>query len=102
MLLKIDTHERGDTLRLTLSGEFDVASVEHFRHAVATDGEPWRRVEIDLSDVAFMDSAGLQVLVSLNETALEDGREVALVRPSHPVMRLLEMTGLEARFAVRD
>ena len=102
MLLRIDTNGRGDTLRLGLSGEFDVSSAERFRNAVTGNGTRWRRLEIDLSDVVFMDSAGLQVLVSLNETALEDGREVALLRPSDPVMHLLELTGLETRFAVRD
>ena len=53
---------------------------------------------IDVSDVAFMDSSGLQELVRLDNRARERGLEVVLARPSVPVMRLLELTGLEQHF----
>jgi anti-sigma B factor antagonist len=102
MLLKIHTEAKGDTLRVTLAGEFDLASVPEFRRAVEQSETAWERAEIDMSDVAFMDSSGLQALVHLSNRAHEKGFEVTLVRPSHPVIRLLELTGLESHFAVRD
>ena len=102
MLLKIHTEAEGDLLRVVLSGEFDLASVPQFRQAVEQAKTPWERAEIDMSDVVFMDSSGLQALVHLNNAAHEQGFEVTLVRPSHPVRRLLELTGLEAHFTVRD
>jgi anti-anti-sigma factor len=102
MLLKIHTDARGDTLRVTLSGELDASAVQAFRAAVEDSDLPWRRAELDLSDVAFMDSTGLGVLLGLHERAREEGREVVLARPSAPVMRLLELTGLEQRFALCD
>jgi anti-sigma B factor antagonist len=101
MLLKINTEVEGDLLRLTLSGEFDLAAVPRFRKAVEQSETPWERAEIDMSDLAFMDSSGLQALVQLNNAAHEQGLEVTLLRPSHPVRRLLELTGLESQFAVR-
>ena len=102
MLLKIHTEAEGDLLRATLSGEFDLAAVPQFRSAVEHAQTPWERAEIDMADVAFMDSSGLQALVHLNNAAHEQGFTVTLVRPSHPVRRLLELTGLESQFAVRD
>jgi anti-sigma B factor antagonist len=102
MLLKIETEMDVDTLRVTLAGEFDGASVDAFRAAVQQTPLPWERVAIDLRDLVFMDSSGLHELVRLNERARQLGLEVTLVRPSQPVMRLLELTGLEAEFAVRD
>ena len=102
MLLKIHTQADGDTLRVTLSGEFDLTAVDRFREQVEEAATPWRHAEIDLSDVVFMDSSGLQALVSLNNRARERGLEVTLVRPSHPVTRLFALTGLESQFAVRD
>jgi anti-sigma B factor antagonist len=102
MLLKIDTAAEGDTLHATLAGEFDMGGVSAFRKAVEDEPEPWQRAEIDMHDVVFMDSSGLQELLRLNNRARERGLEVVIVRPSVPVMRLLELTGLESQFTTRD
>jgi len=101
MLLKIKTETEGDTLKVTLSGEFDMGSIASFRSAIEESREPWERIAIDLHDVAFMDSSGLQELVRLNNRAHERDLELVLERPSVPVMRLLELTGLESHFAIR-
>jgi anti-anti-sigma factor len=102
MLLRIDTKLDGDTLTVKLGGEFDMGSIGDFREAVEGADEPWQRAEIDLRDVVFMDSSGLQELVRLNNRAHERNLEVVLTSPSAPVMRLLELTGLESHFTIRD
>jgi len=102
MLLKIDTRVERDTLRVTLAGEFDLSSINAFRDAVEGEETPWKHAEIDLSDVVFMDSSGLQALVALNNRAQERGFDVTLVRTSEPVARLLELTGLTSQFAQGD
>jgi len=102
MLLKIDTEAEGSTLNVTLSGEFDMGAVAAFRSAVEGAPEPWKRAAIDMNDVVFMDSAGLQELWRLKNRARERDLEVVLVRPSVPVMRLLELTGLESHFSIHE
>ena len=102
MLLRIDTKVEGDTLTVKLAGEFDMGSIGEFRAAVESADEPWRRAEIDLRDVVFMDSSGLQELVRLNNRAHERNLEVVLATPSAPVMRLLELTGLQSHFTIRE
>ena len=102
MLLKIDTETKGDTLEVTLSGEFDMGAVATFRQALEDAAGPWQRVVIDVSDLAFMDSSGLQELVRLENRARERGLEVVIARPSMPVKRLLELTGLEQHFTFSD
>ena len=102
MLLKIDTQVEGNTLTVKLAGEFDMGSVGNFREAVEGASEPWVRAEINLRDVVFMDSSGLQELVRLNNRAHERNLEVVLASPSAPVMRLLELTGLQSHFTIRD
>jgi anti-sigma B factor antagonist len=100
MLLKIDTEAEGDTLKVTLSGEFDMGAVAAFRAAVEDAPDPWKRAEVDMNDVVFMDSSGLQELLRFNNRARERDLEVVIARPSVPVMRLLELTGLESHFAI--
>ena len=101
-LLKITTEDEGDTLRVRLAGEFDINSIDEFRAAVEGPDATWQRAEIDLSDIVFMDSSGLQTLVSLNTRARERGLDITLVRPSPPVAHLLELTGLDTHFTVRN
>jgi anti-sigma B factor antagonist len=102
MLLKIDTEAEGDTLNVKLSGEFDMGAVAAFRTAVEDKPESWRRAVIDMNDVVFVDSSGLQELLRLNNRARELDLQVVLARPSVPVMRLLELTGLESHFTIHD
>ena len=102
MLLKIDTNVEGDTHTVKLSGEFDMGSIADFRAALEGAPGPWERAMIDMRDVVFMDSSGLQELVRLNNRAHERNLEVVLVTPSAPVMRLLELTGLQSHFTIRD
>ena len=102
MLLKIDTEADGDTLRVRLAGEFDLTAIDDFRRQVENASIDWRHAEVDLRDVVFMDSSGLQALVSLNNRARERGRVITLVSVSEPVARLLALTGLDGQFTVRD
>lgn len=50
---------------------------------------------LDLSGVTFMDSTGLGVLVTLNNTAVRGGRRVVLVDPTPRIRQLLELTALD-------
>ncbi|HET6394247.1 MAG TPA: STAS domain-containing protein [Blastococcus sp.] len=60
------------------------------------------RVELDLSAVTFMNSAGMAVLVQLQKLASPRGIEVALVRPTAAVVRPLQLSGLWHRFPIED
>lgn len=58
------------------------------------------RVELDLSAVTFMNSAGMAVLVQVQKLASPRGIEVALVRPTSAVIRPLQLSGLWHRFPI--
>ena len=100
--MRINKEIEGDTLRLTLAGEFDMGEVAAFRKAVQEVEEPWRRVVIEMRDVAFMDSSGLQELLHVQRRVSEMGRELVLSQPSVAVLRLLELTGVDSHFTVRE
>jgi anti-anti-sigma factor len=58
------------------------------------DDEAVDSVQLDLSEVGFVDSAGLGALLALRERAQDRGIELGITRVSDPVRRLLELTGL--------
>ncbi len=55
---------------------------------------------IDLSGVTFLDSSGLRALDEVQRKAVDLDASVALVCPERRLVKLLEITGLDQRFAI--
>ena len=85
-----------------LTGELDLYNTPRLRDALfgAAAGQPARLV-VDLSDVAFMDSTALGVLVEAR-ARLESREGFVLAAPGVETRRALEVSGLDRHFAVRD
>jgi anti-anti-sigma factor len=76
---------------VTLTGELDTSNVASLESTMASIGQqPPQRLIFDLSDLRFMDSAGIAVLVS----AASNTTSVHLRNPSPIIRRVLEATGL--------
>jgi anti-sigma B factor antagonist len=73
---------------LTVAGELDAAAAPLLRRHLLCGPHPGR-ILLDLGDVTFIDSVGLRTLL---EAALA-GEPIELVRRSHAVERILELTG---------
>ena len=89
----------GDAVRVSLSGELDVASAgkldEAIRQAEESDA---RAIVVDLSDLEFTDSTGLSVLLGAYNRNREEGRGLTFVASEHEaVTRLLAITDTTER-----
>lgn len=80
----VEWTDEGARREVRVSGEIDIATVEDFRTALECE-QP--RLMVDLSNVAFMDLAGLDCLLD----AAERRDSVSLIT-SRKVDRLLELT----------
>ena len=56
-------------------------------------------IQIDLSDVGTIDTAGIQMLASCRQTVLEKGKTFQITTLSGPVKEALAMTGMELMLA---
>ena len=75
-------------------GECDVAArdvIDNDRLLTDSDGQ---LIEIDLSEVTFMDSAGIHCLLEFRKRAERYGPRLVVTHPSPPVRRVLEVSGL--------
>ncbi|MEO6987119.1 MAG: STAS domain-containing protein [Aquihabitans sp.] len=75
-------------------GELDAYTVTSFREALG-ELATHPRVVIDLSQVPFMDSAGLGALIGGIRRAREHGGEVAVACSRPTLTRLLHTTGFD-------
>lgn len=98
---EVSVEREPDATVVKVEGEVDLYSVPHVRTLLwdAFDAES-RTVSVDLSQVSFIDSSGLGLLVGAQRKA--ELREVAFTirRPSPPVFKVLEITGLVSHIAV--
>ena len=76
------------------SGELDAYTVGEFREALSEVAEA-SSLLIDLSDVPFMDSAGLGALIGGIRRTREGGGEVAVACARQSLTRLLHTTGFD-------
>jgi anti-sigma B factor antagonist len=93
-VLEIQIEEAGDHTVCRPVGELDAYTVGQFRESLgdlATTG----RLLIDLSEVPFMDSAGLGALIGGIRRAREAGGEVAVACSRPTLTRLLHTTGFD-------
>jgi anti-sigma B factor antagonist len=83
------------------TGELDLATVPRLETAVSEALESGgNRIVLDLSELSFLDSSGLRLLLMLFDRATSDGWTLTLARPSEPVRGLFEMTGVAERLPV--
>ena len=84
---------------LSLSGELDLqsaAELEHELHTIRSDRP--ERILLDLSQLEFMDSTGLALIIRAEQEAADDGISLRLRSGGHQVRRLFEITGVLDRF----
>jgi anti-sigma B factor antagonist len=99
----VETHtHRGWTI-VSVGGELDLYTAPQLREAVARvlngDGP---RIAIDLTDVGFIDSSGLGVIVSSLTKARDQGGDLALVAPpASSLTKLLTLIGLDSTLPTR-
>ncbi len=103
-LLSFQSTVAADVAVIALAGELDVsgaALLEHEIDRITADHDP-RGLVLDLSELDFMDSTGLRLVVLTDVKAKEEGREFALVRGRDDVHRVFEITRMTDRLRFLD
>jgi anti-anti-sigma factor len=94
-LLTLEDAADGATHRLTLSGELDLASAPLLEQQIERlCDEGATELLLDLSQLAFMDSTGLRVILNSAEVCQRHGCELSLTPGTPAVQRVFEITGV--------
>jgi len=90
-----ETVDRDGTLRVALIGELDIAVADAVEQRLRQHREDERLVRLDLSQLDFIDSSGVQTLVLGVRQARRVGQELEVDRRvSSSVERLIDMMGI--------
>jgi anti-sigma B factor antagonist len=94
---------RDGTATIAVAGECDLYEAHLLEAAIErAAASPGTCVYLDLSELSFLDSTGLHVLVQAQRTLVEAGSELVLVAPDAQIRRTLAVSGLDGHFAVRE
>jgi anti-sigma B factor antagonist len=98
----LGVEKQGDACVVKLAGELDLYNAPHVREALSDAcGDSAERVVVDLSEVEFIDSTALGVLIEAR-TRLENRHAFLLAAPGLETRRALEISGLDRHFSVHD
>lgn len=102
-MLQVSAGRARSEAALHLSGELDLSSAGFLRTRItmALESAPTVLV-LDLSDLDFIDSTGIGVVVGAFKRAKGVGCEVRLRSPRAGVRKALEFVGLDRIFVIQD
>jgi anti-sigma B factor antagonist len=100
--LRVHLERSGDVPVVRVVGEIDLATAPHLRDRLTELPHDSGTVIVDLSEVTFLDSTGLSVLVASWKRLSngEDKGDLRLVVNRPAIERILEVTGLAQVFGV--
>lgn len=91
---RIELHPDRERVLVLVDGELDLAAAAAVGHELETLREAgWSQLVLDLSEVGFMDLAGVRLLLGAFERADAAGDLFLIAAASPQVRRILELTG---------
>jgi anti-sigma B factor antagonist len=92
-----------ETRVLNVAGEIDVYTSSQLKEQVLnTIADGVRHLVLNLSQVEYLDSTGLGVLISALKHLRESQGNLIIVGPSSRITRIFEITGLYKIFTIYD
>jgi anti-sigma B factor antagonist len=90
------TEFEGQSCTIRLAGELDAAVVERLKQALAeVEQRRSEKVVIDVGELVFIDSTGIQTLVGAAQATDDAGRSIVVARPKGDVERIFELVALD-------
>jgi anti-anti-sigma factor len=101
--LEVRSEREGDTYVIALSGELDIDGVKGVSEALhAAEDSDALEVVLDLTDLEFIDSSGIQLVVEADARSRADGNRLRLLRGPENVHRVFVLTDLADRLPFAD
>ena len=99
--LEVHREHEGDLALVCFRGEFDYAEMGVAQDAIsAAEEQDAAILVLDLTELEFMDSSAVRVILQADSRARAQGRRLALVTGTGPPHRVLSILGLIDRLDV--
>ena len=94
------TQNEGQTI-FALSGKLDTTTAPEFQNELIPEFESAKSVTVDFTEISFVSSAGLRVLLMGEKTAKAKGSAMVLTNVPADVMEIFTKSGLARIFTIK-
>lgn len=97
--MEIAINENDDNILITVSGDIEMMTIKEFKEKLFEVGQNVdKNVELDLSNVDYIDSSGVGVLISLLKLQKKKGKVLKIDKVSSQVLNVLQLSSLSDVF----
>jgi anti-anti-sigma factor len=93
--MTINKTQEDGKITFVLDGKLDTTEAPRLQEVLIPAFDEAQHIELDLSKVAYVSSAGLRVLILAQKTAKEKGASMTLKGVSDEIMKIFKMTGYD-------
>jgi anti-sigma B factor antagonist len=93
--MNIEVQEGAQSVLVVISGDIEMVTIKDFKEKLLQLGQSTDKdVEIDLSNVEYIDSSGVGVLISLLKMQKKKGKDLKIEKVSDKVLSVLKLSSL--------
>ena len=93
--VEIKVEQEGDIYLVTLEGRIDATTTPRVEKKLANLLDVAKKIAIDFSDIVYLSSAGLRLLLSITKKMHAKKGQVVFFSMSDDVMEIIRMAGFE-------
>jgi anti-anti-sigma factor len=93
--MTINKTQEDGKITFVLDGKLDTTEAPRLQEVLIPAFDEAQYIELDLSKVAYVSSAGLRVLILAQKAAKEKGASMTLKGVSDEIMKVFKMTGYD-------
>jgi anti-sigma B factor antagonist len=98
--LSINTDVRDGAVIVQVGGDLDVYTAPQLRERLADNIASGARLVLDLSEVHFIDSTALGMLVNMLQQSQSAGSDFRLVMDDPYLLKIFRITGFDSLFSI--
>ncbi|MCL1904248.1 MAG: STAS domain-containing protein [Oscillospiraceae bacterium] len=91
--MNINKTQYGEKTTFALSGRLDTTTAPRLQETLIPEFDTVKHIELDFTELAYVSSAGLRVLLIGEKTAKAKGGKQSLVNVTAEIMEVFDMTG---------
>lgn len=96
--MSMRVENNGGLKLLNIDGELTIYTAEKYKAQILEHLSECRELELNLSEIDEMDTAGLQILLVVKREAEDTNRHLRLINHSRAVYEILELLNMQSHF----
>jgi len=98
--MKVSSEQRENYILISVKGTLSIENISPFETLVNKCVEQKSHILIDLTDLTFIDSSSLGIIVVYYTKSEKNNRQFALININSDIMQMFKITGLDKRIRI--